>query len=185
MLHLVLVRHGQCTLNREHRVTGWSLDTPLTELGLEQAGEAARKVADLIGAKAVRVVCSDALRAVQTACPIAAALGVEAEETDLAREQYLGEMEGMASSELRSMPVPEGKDITEVSWSGGETVQQLHARMSRLLNWLEATTPTGGTVVLVGHGEALRVLVAVRAGRGHREIDWDFVMANGEVRELS
>lgn len=183
MRELLAVRHGQCRLNAEHRVTGWSLEDPLTELGAEQAMAAAKECASRVRG-AVRLVSSDAARALATARVIGERLGVEVERTPLAREQYLGQMEGSPRSQLRALPVPEGKDITEISWSGGETVAGLYERMGLLHYWLETTTPADTCVVLVGHGDALRALDGWLRGRGHRDLDWSFTMANGEVRAL-
>jgi 2,3-bisphosphoglycerate-dependent phosphoglycerate mutase len=41
MKSLVLLRHGQSTWNKENRFTGW-VDVPLSELGLQEAHDAAR-----------------------------------------------------------------------------------------------------------------------------------------------
>lgn len=183
MRELVAVRHGQCRLNADHRVTGWSLDDPLTDVGAEQARTAAAECASRIQTP-VRLVSSDARRAVDTARVIGERLQVPVERTPLAREQYLGGMEGIPRSQLRALPVPEGQDITEISWSGGETVAALYQRMGLLHYWLVTTTPADTAVVLVGHGDALRVLDAWLHDRGHRAVDWAFAMANGEVRTL-
>lgn len=184
MRELFVVRHGQCQRNVEHRVTGWSLADPLTELGVTQAKQAAERCASLV-ATPVRIVSSDAVRAVATAMPIAKNFGVPIERTPLAREQYLGELEGVSRSELKPLPVPEGKDITEISWSGGETVEALYQRMGLLHYWLNVTTPGDTAVILIGHGDALRVLDAWCRDLEHRNIDWSFALANGEVRSLS
>ena len=45
MKTLVFLRHGQSTWNKENRFTGW-VDVPLSELGLQEAHEAARLLSD-------------------------------------------------------------------------------------------------------------------------------------------
>jgi 2,3-bisphosphoglycerate-dependent phosphoglycerate mutase len=45
MYQLVLIRHGESTWNLENRFTGWT-DVPLTPLGVEQARQAGRLLAD-------------------------------------------------------------------------------------------------------------------------------------------
>lgn len=183
-LRLLLVRHGQSTANRDRLVLGRSLNVPLTEIGREQAEQAARRVDELVGDKAATVISSDALRARQTATIVAARLGVGLEVSELLREQYLGDLEGRPVDQLRPLPVPAGVDITEVAWGGGESIAEVHQRMRRLLYWLHTRAELAEVVVLVGHGDAFCVLRAVLAGRGHREIDWTTdALGLGEVAD--
>lgn len=171
------MRHGQSTWNLERRLQGQRLEVPLTELGLAQAAEAAERVAALVHQPCV--VSSDQLRARQTAEVIARRLGTSVVTTELAREQGLGELEGRLIDTLTAEPVPEGVDISEVAWGGGESIEQVHARCQRLLDELPSLASTD-EVVLVSHGDLLRVLLAVLDRRGHREVEWRRI-GNGEV----
>jgi len=168
---LVLVRHGESTANRDHLVPGRLLDVELTDLGVQQAHLAAERVCGLARGQ-VRVVSSDAQRAHKTAAMIASRLGGTIDSTELLREQYLGDLEGRPVCELTAEPVPAGFDISEVNWGGGESIAQVHRRMRRLLDELAGWPNLPQTVVLVGHGHAFAVLLAVLAGRGHRDVDW-------------
>ena len=180
---LILVRHGESTANRDRLVTGRSPHVELTERGHHQAARAAEQVAELVAGRSVAVYSSDALRARQTAAPIAERLGVEVIVTELLAEQDLGDLECRPVSELAPLPVPEGFDITEIAWGGGESIAEVHARMQRLMTWLSQSQPQIAFVVLVGHGDSMRVLQAVLAGRSHREIDWiGDALANGAVK---
>ena len=172
MVCLVLVRHGESTANRDRLVPGRLLGAELTDLGTRQARVAAEQVARLV-VGSVRVMASDAKRAHRTAAIVAERLGETVEATELLREQYLGDLEGRPVSELASEPVPAGFDISEVAWGGGESIAQLHIRMRQLLDELAGRPDLPETVVLVGHGHTMAVLLAVLAGRGHREVDWD------------
>ena len=69
------------------------MHVPLTDLGRAQAEQAARRVVELV-APGTAVISSDQLRAVQTAEPIARALGVAVATDARLREQALGRMEG-------------------------------------------------------------------------------------------
>lgn len=183
-MRLLAVRHGESEANRDRLVLGRSLGVPLTRTGLGQARQAAKQLAGLLEGE-FALLSSDALRARQTAGVIGERLGVPVEITELLREQHLGEMEGRPVSELRAVPTPEGFDITEIAWGGGESVADVHARLRELVAWLAGRDDLPGTVVLVGHGDALCVLQAVLAGRGHREIDWTHdSMRLAEVRDL-
>lgn len=152
---------------------------PLTALGYAQAHAAAQA---LVGARVSAVLSSDQTRAVSTAKVIALRLGVPLELTAELREQALGELEGRSYDELVPEAVAEGAAISEIRWGGGESVADVHTRLSgfvasRERSWLDE-------VVLVSHGDTLRILLAVLAGRSHREVDWADEFANGEVRTV-
>jgi len=71
---LFLVRHGESGWNRERLIQGQSRMAPgLTTAGREDASGAAD---DLAGSGADLILASDLRRAVETALPIAARLGV-------------------------------------------------------------------------------------------------------------
>jgi len=83
-MDVLLIRHAESANNalwardRDAFTTGRTHDPPLTELGFEQADVLARHLAER-GARIDRLVASPMLRAIQTARPIAAALGLELE----------------------------------------------------------------------------------------------------------
>ena len=181
-----LVRHGQSTWNREGRLQGQTLEPPLTDLGREQAADAAQRLAGTLAGvprERILLVASDQVRAAQTAQVLADALGLPVETDVRLREQGLGELEGRLTCELVAQEVPEGLDVSEVRWGAGESVQDVHARASALVADLRVRAGAGGVdeVVLVTRGDTLRVLRAVLAGRGHREVDWGDAVANGSV----
>lgn len=172
---LHLVRHGQSTWNLERRLQGQQMDVPLTELGREQAAQAGERLA---ASDAGIVWSSDQRRAVETAEFIAERLRIPLRTTPLLREQALGELEGKSYDELRPEPVPAGLDISEVRWGGGESVADVHARLGAFVD--ELANLVDEEVVVVSHGDTLRILLAVLDGRSHREVDW-FEFGNGVV----
>ncbi|MFT4187197.1 MAG: phosphoglycerate mutase family protein [Aeromicrobium sp.] len=72
-MRLLWLRHGQSTWNALGRLQGHTPHPPLTELGRQQAADAADQVA-VLGAR--RIVSSPAVRARQTAVVVAARLGL-------------------------------------------------------------------------------------------------------------
>jgi broad specificity phosphatase PhoE len=74
---ILWVRHGQSTWNVLDRLQGHELSPPLTDLGREQAHDAAEALADR---GVVRLLSSPATRALETAEIIAARLGLEVEQ---------------------------------------------------------------------------------------------------------
>lgn len=163
---LWLVRHAQSVWNAEGRLQGQTDHVPLTELGMTQAHQAAARLQAEVAAPVVW--SSDLLRAQQTAEVIAAQFDVEVVLEPRLREQGLGELEGRLVSELHPEPTPVGTHISEVNWGGGESIAQVYQRCTALL----ADLPRQVDLILVSHGDTLRVLLAALAGVGHRNVEW-------------
>ena len=176
---LHLVRHGESTWNLEGRLQGQVMDVPLTPEGRRQAAAAAKRLSKH---RLAAVWSSDQARALESAWAIAAPHGLEVVPTALLREQALGDLEGRLTTELQALPSPEGKHISEVPPGGAasETMQQVHERLQRLNRALAAQFPDAAEVALVSHGDTIRILLSLLAGRGHREVDW-VPVANGQV----
>ena len=85
---ILWVRHGQSTWNVLDRLQGHELSPPLTELGREQAAQAAEALA---GHGAQRLLSSPATRALETAEIIAERLGLTVEIEPLLLEKGLEE----------------------------------------------------------------------------------------------
>lgn len=179
-----LVRHGQSTWNVERRLQGQTAHPPLTDQGRADAARAAARVAQLVAQQPVALVTSDLTRAVQTAEVVAGALcgagraRVAPVLTAALREQHLGSLQGRLSSELQAEPVPDGMHIGEVRWGGGESLADVHTRLGEYFDDLLPRAPEH--LVVVTHGDTLRVARALLTGKGHREVEWDIV-ANGAV----
>ncbi|MCI1748788.1 MAG: histidine phosphatase family protein [Acidipropionibacterium sp.] len=182
MTLIVLVRHGQSTWNLEHRLQGQRMDVPLSPLGRQQAGAAARTVAALVN-PGTRVFSSDQDRALQTAAPIAEALGSTIHPDPRLREQDLGRMEGLTPDQLAPETAPDGADIADVRWGGGESLADVAERSRSFLADLAVSEHghSPGQAVIVGHGDALRVLIALLDGHTHRECDFDLVLGNADI----
>ncbi|WP_265447319.1 histidine phosphatase family protein [Flexivirga meconopsidis] len=179
MRTIYLVRHGQSTWNHERRLQGQTAHPPLTELGRAQAASAAAELRDRLGSdRPPTLWTSDLVRARQTAAVIGMRLCLTPRESPALREQGMGDLEGRGYDELRAEDPPAGGlDISEVRWGGGESVLDVHRRLAIFLAELDE-----GTHVLVSHGDAIRVALAILDGRTHREVDWDSPMPNGGVR---
>jgi broad specificity phosphatase PhoE len=115
---ILWVRHGQSTWNVLDRLQGHELSPPLTELGREQAAQAADALA---GRGVVRLLSSPATRAVETAEIIAAALGLEVEIEPLLLEKGLEEDYTTVLLRVRQILDRELPDHT-VAVSHGDTI---------------------------------------------------------------
>jgi broad specificity phosphatase PhoE len=158
-LTLLLVRHGQSEWNAAGLCQGQTPDVPLTELGHAQAAAVARDLATL---RPGALISSDLHRAVQTAEHCARATGLAFTTTPALREQGYGVLEGRPSRELWDVV-----DWTDPHWSaeGGESLAQLHERVTGFLHQLR-TDPPAEVVAIVTHGDTIRAVQAVAAGDG-------------------
>ena len=93
---VLLWRHGRTAWNVEHRFQGQA-DPPLDEVGRAQSTVAAALLAAF---SPVAIVSSDLRRAVQTAQPLAARLGLPVALDRRLRERSLGRWEGLTRDEV-------------------------------------------------------------------------------------
>ena len=157
MRRLVLVRHGESVWNVEKRVQGQTC-RGLTDHGHVQARRTAELLAGWLGE--APVVSSDLGRCIDTAAPIADALGVAPAVDAALRERSFGSWEGLDRGGLEAAD-PEryarwrsGEDV--IAEVGGESDVVLRGRSARafaaLLDALAGDDTDTGTVVAVTHG---------------------------------
>jgi probable phosphoglycerate mutase len=186
---LHLVRHGQSTWNVLQRVQGQNDDAELTVLGREQASTAAQA---LVPHSAVRLLTSDLRRAMQTAEIIGGVTGLTPVPTALLREQGLGVIEGMGSAEAaqewdkaaRRAYVQYGEPLpaTAIRLPDGESMRDVLGRVGGILASPWVTDATGD-VIIVSHGDTIRIMLALLLGDEFDELQWRPV-GNGEVHSI-
>ena len=151
-----------------HAATEWSgtrlcgtTDLPLSPAGRAQADRLAARLVDA-GISATAVRSSPARRALETAQPLALALGAHLEVDARLREADFGLAEGCAFDEVeRVWPtiaralLAEGGDI---DWPAGERASELRDRVAAVARDLEDVGEEN--LVLVTHGGPIRCLVA-------------------------
>jgi broad specificity phosphatase PhoE len=162
-LRLVLARHGETTANAEGILDTRLPGYPLSEEGHRQAAELAQRLA---GDPVVAVYASRALRAQQTACPVAARHGLAAQVLDGVHEAFVGDLEGCrapdAHQTLHELYRTWHDGNLEAARPGGESGKQV---LSRYLPDVAAirSAHRAGTAVLVSHGAATRLAVVALA----------------------
>lgn len=161
---IVVVRHGRTESNAIGRWQG-QLDVPLDDEGRRQSETAAAVLVPTF-TDVVKLVTSDLSRAVETARPLAAGWGLEAEtDTDL-REVYAGKWEGLSQDEVRAQwpdDLARWRNGEDIYMGGGERISHAGARVAAAIA-AHAETLDGGTLVAVGHGAGLRVGVPFLLG---------------------
>jgi broad specificity phosphatase PhoE len=153
---LILVRHAEPI--RVDPGLGTPADPPLTARGHEQA---ARLAQWLVAEGVDHVVVSPKRRSLETAAPLAAALGVDAEvvvdlrEYDAEADEYIPVEHMRAAKDDRWFAMIEGR------WEdyGGEPVSSFRARVVPCLEALVERFP-GGRVAVVSHGGVINVYLA-------------------------
>lgn len=163
-LRLILVRHGQTESNVRKALDSKPPGPPLTPLGQQQAADLAAELAD---EPIVAVYASTAIRAQETAEPIAAKHGLDVQIVDGAQEVFVGDLEGSteqapAREFFRVFGAWATGELT-VPMPGGETGEQARNRFLRVVDDIVAAHREG-VVVLVSHGGIIRLLAPILAG---------------------
>ncbi len=166
MIELIAVRHGETDWNRIRRLQGHT-DIALNETGIEQA---ARLAAALACESISAVYSSDLGRALATALPLAAALGLEVRQDPLLRERNYGLLEGKTFAEIleqhpeeaerlrlrdASHRMPEGESQTEFFERAVGVVRVIAAVEERALGQDDEMKRT---ILIVTHGGVLDML---------------------------
>lgn len=145
-----IVRHGQCQANAEGRFAGEN-ESPLTELGKQQALDAAKVIAKL-EEKPQTIVHSPLSRARDTAYAIAEALEIEKDGEHCIvekgiREKHWGKLAGELGAEYDA--------IARANPPGGETFKKFFARSNPAICTQLQAHNEKGPVVFVAHGGTL------------------------------
>jgi len=161
MSKLILVRHGESSGNRERIYATSPHELPLTELGYRQAQQAAQRIAELFHPKLV--VTSVYHRASETARIIAGALGLPLQvEPDL-HEREIGAHRGRPYDSFLTEPDYDPQRPWAWKPQGGESYEDVQARVAPVLDRLAAAHPSND-VVVVSHGGVMLCLWAYAAG---------------------
>jgi broad specificity phosphatase PhoE len=162
-LRLILARHGQTDANVRVALDSAPPGGPLTEQGRRQAEE----LADSLATEPVAAVyASVAVRAQQTARPVAERHGLTVEVVEGLQEVFIGDLEGDTDHEsVRAfMEVFKGWAAGDLDGSlpGGETGRAAIDRFTAAVDGIRARH-THGSLVVVSHGAMIRLAAPVMA----------------------
>jgi len=163
MTELILIRHGETDWNRELRFQG-QIDVPLNAIGHAQAQRVATQLA---GESIQQLVCSDLLRARQTAMPAAQRLDMQAINDLALREQNFGVVDGMRAQDIQTQ-YPQAwlgwsAFNADFAFEGGESTRTFHGRVMTTLRHL-ADTRRGQRLLIVTHGGVLDMVYRTALG---------------------
>jgi probable phosphoglycerate mutase len=159
----MLVRHGQTESNVRMALDSRPPGAPLNPLGQQQATELAESLATQ---PIVGVYASTALRAQQTAGPIASGHGLAVRIVPGAQEVFVGDLEGRTDREavttfFTTFGAWAGGQL-DASMPGGETGHQVRERFEQVVVDIRAAHQHG-VVVLVCHGGIIRLVAPMLA----------------------
>ncbi len=154
----VLLRHGQTPMSVQRRYAGRS-DAPLTDVGVQQAAAAAKRLASAgLGV----IVTSPLLRAAATAQEVAAVTGAAVVTDDRFRETDFGAWEGLTFAEVRERwpsEVTTWLADPDAAPPGGESFTDVSTRVTAALHRVLADRD-GQRVLIVSHVTPIKTLVA-------------------------
>jgi|YelNatPaOPRAMG01_1025707.scaffolds.fasta_scaffold05904_10 broad specificity phosphatase PhoE len=154
---LILVRHGESVGNRERIFTTTPVELALTDIGREQARQAAARISAEFKPKLV--VTSPYLRAKHTGEIIAEALGLPLEIEHALHERLIGQFMGKPYESVMEAP---GYD-PERPWlwkpPGGESFEDVRMRVGPIIDKL-ASTHVDSEIVVVSHGGVMMAIWA-------------------------
>jgi len=162
LIDLVVVRHGETDWNRVRRLQGHT-DIALNDAGIEQAS---RLAAALAGESIGAIHSSDLARALATAGPVAAALGVPVVRDARLRERHYGILEGHTFEEIARLH-PDEADRMVVrdpnhTIEGGESAETFQRRVVASITAIARTEAAargpGAAILIVTHGGVLDML---------------------------
>lgn len=156
MTTIFIVRHGQTVWNTQGRVQGQK-DSPLTELGIQQAKNLAKEFKDI---HFDHIFSSDLLRAKRTAEIIALEKKLAIQATIVLREQSYGKYEGIQREEFYKLFVKwdQLSDAQRHTHVVGDDMESNETAVGRLITFIRETALAypDNTVLIVTHGALMR-----------------------------
>ena len=163
-MKILLVRHGITDLHTGDRFWGRT-DMPLSPAGIRQA----ERLRDRLALEKIDAVYASPLRrAYKTAEIIAAGHQVAINACEDLCECNFGEIEGLNFDEIKQRYPALAGELSRRrtgAFPGGETIEQLNARVLAFLKTLEKHR-TEETLLVVAHGGPVRLLICNLLGLG-------------------
>ncbi|HLD07524.1 MAG TPA: class I tRNA ligase family protein, partial [Candidatus Peribacterales bacterium] len=161
-VEVTLVRHGETDINKEKRVQGGNIDHSLNETGRKQAQETSSA---LRGESFDLIICSDALRAVETAEILGKELGIGTiEKLPILRERNLGDWSGKKAVDiLQENPPPNpatNPSFHTTTPKNGESFSEFLKRMQDAAEEIMRRF-SGKKILLVSHRGTMQGLMTV------------------------
>ncbi|MCB1194054.1 MAG: histidine phosphatase family protein [Leptospiraceae bacterium] len=155
--HIYLVRHGETIFNKQVKIQGSGMDSPLTSLGEEQAKKLLERFktnnfnCDLVFSSPIG-------RALQTAGIITSYMEKNVIQDDLLKEINCGDVEGDFVSSIDPQKLEKLRTSPDEKYPGGECVEDVILRAKQFLEKLESYNDK--SVLIISHGNFIRCFIA-------------------------
>ncbi len=158
MKTVYLIRHGESEMNRQKRFAGWT-DCNLTDLGINQATEAALRMAEVGHVDAI--FSSDLVRAKKTAQIIADKLERPLTISQALRETNLGAWEALTIEEIEDRDPQLLKqwfiDLDNFAYPGGEAIADVIKRSDA---FIRSMIRDHDSILIVAHAGVISLLLS-------------------------
>ena len=179
---LLLIRHGENDFVKQGRLPGRMPGIHLNKHGQEQAAALAESLKNL----PIRAIYASPLeRAVETAEPLAQALGLAIQLRPGLQDTDVGEWQGLQLKKLRKLPL--WKQVqghpSEVRFPGGESFLELQQRQVKEIDLIRLAHKPREMIAVVFHCDPIKLVLAHYIGLpldGFQK----FVVAPGSVSIL-
>jgi probable phosphomutase (TIGR03848 family) len=170
----LLVRHGHSSANGQGVLAGRTPGVHLSERGLEQAAALAAR---FVGTPVARVVSSPMERCLETAAPIARAVGLDVTVHDGLQECGYGAWTGRPLAELAQEPLwrtvqddPDSARFPDGGEYAAESLREMYDRVVATVREVDAEVAAsdgaGAVWVAVSHGDLIKAVLAEATGSG-------------------
>ncbi len=156
---LLLIRHGENPFVKQDRLPGRLPGIHLNERGREQAAA----LADALKALPIRAIYSSPLeRAVETAGPLAQALGLPIQPRPNLLDTDVGEWQGLLVRDLRKSPQwkHEQERPSTFVFPGGESFIQLQERLVGEIEAIRRAHKQKDVLAVVFHSDPIKLVLA-------------------------
>ena len=156
---LLLIRHGENEFVKQGRLPGRLPGVHLNEHGQEQAAALAESLKKL----PIRAIFASPLeRAVETAEPLARALGLAIQLRPGLLDTDVGEWQGLPLRKLRKLPLWKQvqEQPSEVRFPGGESFLELQERLVREIDSIRAAHKQKDMLAVVFHCDPIKLVLA-------------------------
>jgi broad specificity phosphatase PhoE len=155
----LLIRHGENPFVKQDRLPGRLPDIHLNQRGREQAAA----LAETLQAQPIRAIYSSPLeRAVETAEPLARALGLPIQLRPGLLDTDVGVWQGLLVRDLRKLPgwKQEQTHSSTFRFPGGESFIELQGRLVREIESLVAAHKPKDMLAVVFHSDPIKLVLA-------------------------
>jgi probable phosphomutase (TIGR03848 family) len=156
---LLLIRHGENDFLKQNRLPGRLPDIHLNQHGREQAAALAESLKSL----PIRAIYASPLeRAVETAEPLARALGQPIQVRPALLDTDVGEWEGQYLKKLRKLPLWKQvqQQPSQVRFPGGESFLEQQQRLIREVDAIHRAHKPKDLLAVVFHSDPIKLVLA-------------------------